>query len=106
MGILANLASIVIRKGPRHDIVTTSINSSKLWISCKVLRLTKNMKLRHASSNKDATDIKQFAVWMLEIGDGQESSNELGESIIDIPQDLLITDTENPLLSLVHETYP
>lgn len=43
---------------------------------------------------------------MLQIGDGEESSNGLGENTIEIPEDLLITNNENPLLLLVHETYP
>jgi len=35
----------VIRKECRHDILALSINSSKLWSTCKVLTLTANMHL-------------------------------------------------------------
>lgn len=41
----------VIRKGSRHDIIASSINSSKLWNSCKVLTLTKNMRLNSSTSS-------------------------------------------------------
>lgn len=64
------------------------------------------MRLTTIASNEDAEEIEQFANWMLEIGDGKHKSNELGETIIDIPEDLLIKDGENPILSLVDVTYP
>lgn len=35
----------VIRKATRADIVSSAVNSSKVWDTCKVLRLTKNMRL-------------------------------------------------------------
>ncbi|XP_057247045.1 uncharacterized protein LOC130589639 [Beta vulgaris subsp. vulgaris] len=36
----------VVPKGSRQDIVFTTVNSSYLWDSCKVLRLTRNMRLQ------------------------------------------------------------
>ena len=36
----------VVLKGTRKDIVFATINSSYLWDSCKVLRLTRNMRLQ------------------------------------------------------------
>jgi ATP-dependent DNA helicase PIF1 len=35
----------VIRKANREDIVSSAVNSSKVWDTCKVLKLTKNMRL-------------------------------------------------------------
>jgi len=35
----------VVRKGSRQDIVDASINSSKIWDYCNVLRLTIYMRL-------------------------------------------------------------
>jgi len=35
----------VIRKGSRLDIMKSTINCSTLWKSCKVIKLTKNMRL-------------------------------------------------------------
>lgn len=96
----------VIRKGCRNYIVSVTINSSGIWKYCKVLRLTKNMRLPVAGSIEQANDIKQFVDWMLRIGNGSEESNENGESELEIPNDLLINDTENPLKSLVEFTYP
>jgi len=39
----------VVRKGPRQDMVDASINSSKIWTYCNVLRLTVNMRLGASS---------------------------------------------------------
>lgn len=40
----------VILKSTRQDIFGASISSSYLWYNCKVLRLTKNMRLRRIGS--------------------------------------------------------
>lgn len=96
----------VIRKRSRHDIVSAAINSSLLWKNCKVFKLSTNMRLGRATTSEEATDIKVFADWILSIGNGQEESNEVGESQREIPHDLLILDSDNPLHSLVDFTYP
>lgn len=51
----------VIPKGSRQDIVNATINASYLWSYCKVLRLTKNMRLQSSSSNSDYEKLKQFS---------------------------------------------
>ncbi|XP_057444595.1 uncharacterized protein LOC130736832 [Lotus japonicus] len=96
----------VIPKGGRQGIVSATINSSDLWKYCKFLKLTKNMRLRTTGSPELATEINEFADWILKIGDGDFESNERGESDIEIPEDLLIQDSENPLLDLVDFAYP
>ncbi|XP_057444316.1 uncharacterized protein LOC130736507 [Lotus japonicus] len=96
----------VIPKGGRQDIVFATINSSDLWKHCKVLKLTRNMRLSTAGSPELATEIKEFADWILKIGDGDFESNKRGESDIEIPEDLLIQNSENPLLDLVDFAYP
>ncbi|XP_057426048.1 uncharacterized protein LOC130719435 [Lotus japonicus] len=50
-----------IPKGGRQDIVSATVNSSDLWKYCKVLKLTKNMRLRTTGSPELATEIKEFA---------------------------------------------
>lgn len=80
----------VVRKGCRHDIVSATINSSYLWKDCSVLKLSKNMWLGSASSSEEAREIKEFADWILALGNGEHESVEIGESDIEIPSDLLI----------------
>ncbi|KAL6580753.1 hypothetical protein OROMI_006676 [Orobanche minor] len=41
----------VIPKGTRQDIVHATISSSPIWRHCKVLRLTKNMRLQYFSDH-------------------------------------------------------
>ncbi|XP_019163439.1 PREDICTED: uncharacterized protein LOC109159782 [Ipomoea nil] len=60
----------VIPKGTRPDIVRASISSSYLWKSCKVLRLTKNLRLKSVQSEYECKEIEEFAKWIANIGDG------------------------------------
>jgi len=95
----------VVRKESRYDIVNSSINYSDLWQYCIVLKLSQNMRLKTAASNASAKDIKEFADWILKIGDGNMNLNESGETNISIPIDLLIQESETHLLSLVKFVY-
>ncbi|XP_031120495.1 ATP-dependent DNA helicase PIF1-like [Ipomoea triloba] len=61
----------VIPKGTRQDIVHATINASYLWRYCKVLRLTKNMRLQNSSSNNDYAQLKHFSEWIAKIGDSK-----------------------------------
>jgi len=94
-----------VRKGSRYDIVNSSINYSDLWQYCTVLKLSQNMRLKTAALNESAKDIKEFADWILKIGDGNMNLNESGEVNLSIPPDLLIQESETPLLSLVKFVY-
>ncbi|XP_057719992.1 uncharacterized protein LOC130934435 [Arachis stenosperma] len=67
----------VIPRGSRQDIIQSSINSSYLWHNCKVLKLTKNMRL--------SLD---------------------GESIVHIPSDILIKNSKTALDDLIDFVYP
>ncbi|XP_022013728.1 uncharacterized protein LOC110913191 [Helianthus annuus] len=95
----------VIPKGSRHDIVNASLNSSHLWSHCQVLKLHVNMRFQ-VGSGCDKNEIKEFADWILKIGDGKIGELNDGDGIIDIPEELLITDTVDPIGSLISFTYP
>ncbi|XP_057443466.1 uncharacterized protein LOC130735534 [Lotus japonicus] len=96
----------VISKGSRFDIVSSAVNSSYLWEHCKVLKLTINMRLQQAASSSSASEIKEFADWILQVGDGTVKTIDDDDSIIEIPPDLLVKDCDNPLLELVNFAYP
>ncbi|XP_057415223.1 uncharacterized protein LOC130710086 [Lotus japonicus] len=96
----------VISKGSRSDIVGSTINASYLWKHCKVLRLTKNMRLLNSQSSSAMEDIKNFAEWILQVSDGKLNCHGGEDSEIEIPADLLIDDSECPLNKLVEFTYP
>ncbi|XP_019157753.1 PREDICTED: uncharacterized protein LOC109154409 [Ipomoea nil] len=76
----------VIPKGTRQDIVRASISSSYLWKSCKVFRLTKNLRLRSIQSEIEGKEIEDFAKWIATIGDdnvGNSSDDSINQYMND-----------------------
>jgi len=63
------------------------------------------MRLKSVVSNDSVIDIQEFVDWILKIGDANMNLNENGEANISIPTDLLIQESETPLLSLVKFVY-
>ncbi|XP_027941055.1 uncharacterized protein LOC114194844 [Vigna unguiculata] len=96
----------VIKKGSRFDIIKATINYSKLWKCCQVLKLSKNIVSSTTTDTQTTNDIKEFADWILKIGDGEMDLNENGECMVEIPKQRLIENTKLPLLSLVEFFYP
>ncbi|XP_076934857.1 uncharacterized protein LOC143601293 [Bidens hawaiensis] len=78
----------VVTNGTRSECVNACINSSYIWSKCKVLKLTKNMRLTVGCRSSDVENIKEFADWLLDIGQGTLGGPNDGESVIDIPDDL------------------
>ncbi|KAL6564365.1 hypothetical protein OROMI_015815 [Orobanche minor] len=98
----------VVPKCSREDIVFSTINSSELWNHCSVLKLTKNMRLTTGSDqcHTNPVELKEFSEWILKVGDGDVGTSSDGESIIEIPEEFLITYTGDPIEAIVHNTYP
>ncbi|XP_057418886.1 uncharacterized protein LOC130713103 [Lotus japonicus] len=96
----------VISKGSRSEIVGSAINSSYLWKHCKVMKLTVNLRLQNANSSSSSAEIKEFADWLLQVGDGTVTIIDEAESLIEIPSDLLIEQCKDPLLEIVNFSYP
>ncbi|XP_057250584.1 uncharacterized protein LOC130591327 [Beta vulgaris subsp. vulgaris] len=80
----------VVPKGTRQDIVFATVNSSYLWDSCKVLRLTRNMRLQSGSSKSSVDELREFSEWILSVGDGNAGGPNDGEAVIEIAKDILI----------------
>ncbi|KAF7835803.1 ATP-dependent DNA helicase PIF1-like [Senna tora] len=97
----------VIPRAGREDIVLASLNSSYLWPSCKVLSLTKNMRLSQGYSVEENSSISRFAEWILKVGEGNigKIMND-EEHEITIDDDILIDDAEDPIQAIVESTYP
>ncbi|KAK9075631.1 hypothetical protein SSX86_003957 [Deinandra increscens subsp. villosa] len=96
----------VIPGASRYDIVSASLNSSYIWTKCKVLKLTKNMRLSVGSKASDIEQTKIFANWLLDLGEGKLGGVNDGHEIIDVPDDLLIKDSLDPLSDLIEFVYP
>ncbi|XP_057744621.1 uncharacterized protein LOC130962418 [Arachis stenosperma] len=95
----------MISRGSRQDIIQSSINSSYLLHNCKVLKLTKNMRLS-LGENNNIQELENFAEWLLKIGDDLAGDITDGESIIHIPSDILIKNFETVLDDLIDFVYP
>ncbi|KAL1349215.1 hypothetical protein AAHE18_07G142100 [Arachis hypogaea] len=96
----------VIPRGSREKIVHSCINASNLWQSYQVLQLTENMRLSRGSRDIHGVQLKEFATWLLQVGDGLIGDNADGESVIRIPDNLLLN-VEYPCLhDLVLFVYP
>ncbi|CAJ2673035.1 unnamed protein product [Trifolium pratense] len=96
----------VIPRGSRSDIVHSSINASYIWDHCEVLTLTKNMRLNDALQGTDSEEVANFSKWILKVGEGKLSEPNDGNAEIEIPEDLLIPTSDNPIKSIVDSTYP
>ncbi|XP_057452382.1 uncharacterized protein LOC130744207 [Lotus japonicus] len=97
---------LVIPKGSRANIVMSTINSSRLWRFCKVLTLTKNMRLFSNTNNEFSSDLHEFAQWVLDIGDGNLGDHDDGESNVLVAEDLVLNQSSNPIADIVYSTYP
>ncbi|GAU50219.1 hypothetical protein TSUD_408980 [Trifolium subterraneum] len=96
----------VIPRGSRSDIVHSSLNASYIWDHCKVLTLTKNMRLNQGSTPEENKEIEAFSKWLLLVGEGKLSEPNDGTAEIEIPKEILITEFENPIQGIVESTYP
>ncbi|MCH79314.1 helicase-like protein, partial [Trifolium medium] len=95
----------VIPKGTRYEIVQATINSSPLWHCCEVLTLTTNMRLLAGCPASDV-EKRSFSEWILRIGDGTLGDSDDEYIKIQIPHDLLISPSHDPLSAIVESTYP
>ncbi|XP_057440582.1 uncharacterized protein LOC130732585 [Lotus japonicus] len=96
----------VIPKGSRAEVVMATINSSRLWRFCKVLTLTENMRLLGNLNNLEVEEVKYFAKWVLDVGDGNLGDYNDGESFIKVPGETLIQQSSNPILDIVQTMFP
>ena len=96
----------VIHGAGRAEIVLDSLNSSYLWKHVKVMKLTKNMRLISENlSAEDAKELKKFSEWILDVGDGKIGEENDGEVVINIPEEFLITDGDDPIESISRAVY-
>nr|XP_043630002.1 ATP-dependent DNA helicase PIF1-like [Erigeron canadensis] len=96
----------VIPGASRNEVVNASLNSSYIWDSCQVLRLTTNMRLKVGSNIVDKKEIEVFGKWILDIGEGKLSGHNDGEALIEIPRDILLDDKGDAIASISSCIYP
>ncbi|KAG7583453.1 Nucleic acid-binding OB-fold [Arabidopsis suecica] len=96
----------VIHGAGRAEICMSALNASYIWNHCKVLKLTKNMRLLSKDlTPSEVNDLKEFSEWILAVGDGKIAQPNDGEVMIEIPKEFLITNAENPIEAISREVY-
>lgn len=101
----------IIPKASRSEIVAQSLNRSNFWRHVKVMKLEINMRVRQALLANDtsfATELQQFADYLLEIGEGRirtiALANNCPSDYIPIPNNMHMPDFN--LLNLLKAVYP
>nr|GEW56471.1 ATP-dependent DNA helicase pfh1-like [Tanacetum cinerariifolium] len=95
----------VIPKGSRQDIVSASLKQSYLWDHCKVLKLTKNMRLTVGAWPEDVTNFHEFTEWILKVEDGELGEENDSEVEINVPEEIIIDHVDDTVASIVDFTY-
>ncbi|KAF8052569.1 hypothetical protein N665_1544s0004 [Sinapis alba] len=96
----------VIHSASRAEIVLESLNSSYLWKQCKVLKLTKNMRLLSTDlTAEELKELEMFSQWILDVGDGLAGDANDGDALITIPNEFLITVSDDPIASNKDPTF-
>ncbi|XP_074328132.1 uncharacterized protein LOC141666048 [Apium graveolens] len=101
----------VIMYGDRADIVAACITRSRLWSICQVFLLTENMRLKQGESDSENEELKKFAKWVLDIGNGQVSPPRICNLLLIKNQILILSQfydvqTENTVDNMICSTYP
>ncbi|XP_021980116.1 uncharacterized protein LOC110876245 [Helianthus annuus] len=96
----------VVRNDGRQETVNASLSSLYLWSKCKLLTLSRNMRLTVGRSPSEIEEINSLAKWLLDIGEGNVGGPNDGEATIEVPSNLLINDTSDPISSLIEFVYP
>ncbi|XP_076882562.1 uncharacterized protein LOC143531059 [Bidens hawaiensis] len=64
------------------------------------------MRLTVGCQSSNVENIKEFADWLLDIGQGNVGGPDDGDSVIDIPDDLLILNSLDSMGDLIRFVYP
>ncbi|XP_074327619.1 uncharacterized protein LOC141665533 [Apium graveolens] len=100
----------VIPKASRAQVVTASLNSSKIWDHCRVFLLEKNMCLSSGKTEQEKHEIAEFRRWVLDVGNGTLPNVHPDDIISDpevvIPDKFLIRARENPPKAVIDVVYP
>ena len=81
----------VIPHATRSEIVSASLNQSFIWKYMKVMKLTINMRLHKSHDFQDNLKQKEFAKFLLKVGDGKYPTIPGTENMITLPSNITIS---------------
>nr|XP_043611106.1 ATP-dependent DNA helicase PIF1-like [Erigeron canadensis] len=96
----------VVPGGSRSEIVNASLISSYIWQYSIVLKLTVIMRLQQGSNRTQQEEIKEFADWIIKVGNGRLCEPNDGEVDIPIPENLFIKSEQDPVSDIIKCVYP
>lgn len=101
----------VIPRASRGEIVAASITRSKLWKIAMVYKLYHNMRLNKGRNAEEVQSLRNFAKWVLDIGDGKidPPTNRHGEDEEDdiaLPDQFCNLENENSVEQMIKSTFP
>ncbi|XP_063944158.1 uncharacterized protein LOC108198500 [Daucus carota subsp. sativus] len=101
----------VIPFASRADVVNASITRSRIWNFCKVFTLNRNMRLGQSDSEERNEVLRQFANWVLSIGDGlfpnvDTSNDGINEFDVDLPDCYCNMSDSNSVEKIVDAVFP
>ncbi|XP_052204075.1 uncharacterized protein LOC127809351 [Diospyros lotus] len=64
------------------------------------------MRLQHVEFDEDLINLKSFSEWIASIGNGTIGGPNDDNAVIDIPDNLLLNASDDPVASIVNNTYP
>ncbi|XP_074336776.1 uncharacterized protein LOC141673948 [Apium graveolens] len=101
----------VITLGSRGDVVSVCITNSPLWKHSKILLLHRNMRLNQGRSEEEIRILKNFADWVLKVGNGQipppiDVDFKPEEDDILIPPAFCDPELSNSIQNMIKWTYP
>ncbi|GJY82216.1 ATP-dependent DNA helicase PIF1-like protein [Tanacetum coccineum] len=64
------------------------------------------MRLAAGSTESEKKDIQEFADWILNISNGKAGGPNDGESKVEFPDNILITETDDDVGAIINDTYP
>ena len=97
----------VVIKGSREDIVESCLQRSTLWTHIKLISLKINMRLFRTENQPDIIEQREFAEWLLKVGEGQiPTIRGLENNIIRLPNDLILPSQNiNDLINFVYSNF-
>nr|GEU32069.1 hypothetical protein [Tanacetum cinerariifolium] len=92
----------------RYDTCETPFGNMAMVFggSLQGSKITANMRLTVGASTEDVCEVRDFAEWILKVGDGELGEANDGEVSIDVPEELLIDAVDDPVTSIIDFTYP
>ncbi|KAH1127212.1 hypothetical protein GYH30_015974 [Glycine max] len=104
--LIVLIVASTLDKSPR-DIMGLGNESSTIF-GGKVIVFGGDFRqiLPFGMDNSSASELNSFSQWILDIGDEKISESNDGYVIIEIPQELLISNFNDPIHGIVNSTYP